>query len=69
MTLYMAVTTDRYELPIAVERSAECLAGKMGTTRNSIYSQVCRNRKGDAGRGYKNHRGRIRFVKVEVDED
>ncbi len=45
MTLYMAVTADRYELPVAVESNVEYLASKMGTTANNIYSQIShRNR-------------------------
>lgn len=34
MTLYMAVTADKYELPMVVEESAEMFAQKLG--RSSV---------------------------------
>lgn len=68
MTLYMAVTADRYELPVAVESNVEYLASKMGTTTNNIYSQISyRKRERKAKRKYESHTGGIRFVRVTVD--
>lgn len=34
--LWMAVTADRYELPMIVEQSATALAKKLGVTRSTI---------------------------------
>lgn len=68
MTLYMAVTADRYELPVAVESNVEYLASKMGTTANNIYSQIShRNRARKTKRKYESHTGGINFVRVMID--
>jgi hypothetical protein len=39
-TLYMAVTMDKYELPVYIEKSAVLLAKKLGISRNSVYSCI-----------------------------
>ena len=36
MTLYIKTTSDKYELPIAVETSAALLARRLGLKSNSI---------------------------------
>ena len=36
MTLYIKTTSDKYELPIAVETSAALLAKRLGLKANSI---------------------------------
>lgn len=59
MTLWMEVTMDEYELPVAVAGSAEELARKNGKTRHNIYSAISHAR----ARGY-----RSRYVKVEVED-
>ena len=60
MTLWMEVTMDEYELPVAVASSAEELARKIGKTTNNIYSAIYKAKV----RGY-----RSRYVKVEVEEE
>lgn len=60
MTLWMEVTMDEYELPVAVASSAEELARKIGKTTNNIYSTIYKAKV----RGY-----RSRYVKVEVEDD
>lgn len=40
MSIYMAVTTDKYELPIAVATTAKELADMCNVTENAIYSSV-----------------------------
>lgn len=50
--LWMAVTPDKYELPIAIEDSALSLAIRMGTTENNIASRAHRNHSG-VRKGYK----------------
>lgn len=42
----MAVSSDKYELPICVADSARELAGKMGVNKYAIYQRMCRQRKG-----------------------
>ena len=59
MTLWMEVTMDEYELPVAVASSAEELARKNGKTRHNIYSAIYKAKV----RGY-----RSKYVKVEVEE-
>ncbi|MBQ0113293.1 MAG: hypothetical protein KBT03_09210 [Bacteroidales bacterium] len=46
--LWLLVTTDKYELPLAVCDTAMELARIVGTSENTIYSAVChfnKNRK------------------------
>lgn len=49
--LYMAVTSDSLELPIAVADTAKELAGMLGTTPGVIYSYVSRDQRGVSKRG------------------
>lgn len=44
--LWMAVSSDEFELPFAVEETADKLAKKMKTTKNNIVSKKCRGNKG-----------------------
>ena len=60
MTLYMAVTPDKYELPITVESTVFDLAEMYGTTPATILTSISRNKSGKR-RGAK-------FVRVEVDD-
>lgn len=59
--LYMAVTKDRYELPIAVAGSAVELAKMVGTSADTVRSLISKN----LYNGYKNSP----FRRVEVDDD
>lgn len=52
MKLWMAVSPDALELPIAVEDTADRLVKKMNTTKNNIMSKKCRKNNG-AICGYK----------------
>lgn len=60
MTLYMAVTPDKFELPIAVESTVFDLAEMYGTTPATVLTSISRNKSGKR-RGAK-------FVRVEVDD-
>lgn len=55
--MYMAVTADKYELPIDFAHTAEELAERFGIKKNSLLSDVAKKRSGKK-RGYK-------FIKVE----
>lgn len=46
MVIWMKVTTDKYELPIAVANSAKELAQIVGTTTSVIYTERCQYRAG-----------------------
>lgn len=46
MMLWVAVSPDRFELPLAVENTARELAIKMHTTKNNILSKKCRKEDG-----------------------
>lgn len=58
--VYMMVTKDELELPMAIANSVSELAKMVGTTSNVILCQISRAKK--TGR-------RCRFVKVTIDED
>ena len=44
--IYMKITKDKYELPIAVASSAKELAEICGTTRNAIMSSISKAKVG-----------------------
>ena len=46
MKLYLKVTRDKYELPVAVADSAEELAAMVGATKNNVYSCISKRYKG-----------------------
>lgn len=55
MTLYLRLTKDKYELPLAVAESAEELASELGVTVNCVRSALSKKSKG--------------WAKIEVEED
>lgn len=55
--MYMAVTPDKYELPLAVCDTARELGALFGVSANLIQSSISKNQSG-RNRGYK-------FVKVD----
>lgn len=59
--IYMAVTTDKYELPLALETSYEELSKITGVSVNSIKYSIYKHLSG-------RHRG-IKFIKVKIDTD
>lgn len=61
MKVYMQVTDDEFELPVAVADSSGELAKIVGVSRNSILSAISHVK---AGRKKKS-----RYVSVEVDEE
>lgn len=60
MTLYMHITKDELELPLAVADTVEELARMVGVRGNSIF--------GAMGRAKKDGR-KCAYVKVEIDEE
>ena len=59
MTLYMVVTADKYELPLAVGTS-EDIARFAGIKRMAVYNYIARKMSGEKN-GYK-------LVRVEVEK-
>lgn len=60
MKLYMAVTTDVYELPLCVEETVEDLAKHFNLARQTVYSAIS-TKKMFPRKGYQ-------FIRIEVDE-
>lgn len=60
MVLYMAVTNDRYELPVAVTKSAREMADFLGIEQCTVYSYISRKtiRRKD----------NVKLVRVRVDD-
>lgn len=58
--VYMQVSKDEYQLPLAIADSAVELARICGTNPNCIHSSICHAEK------KKNHR--ISYIRVKVDE-
>ena len=52
MTIWLAVTADRFELPLAVEDSAVELAKRMGVSRRNIYKKLSDEQGGRILEGY-----------------
>ena len=61
MTLFIAVTSDEYELPIAVAGSAEELGRMCGVKANTIYHMITREQRGE-------HKSRYKRIEVSDDE-
>lgn len=58
MTLYMAVTPDKYELPIEVEATLEDIAELFEMNVHAVACSISRNRSGK--------RNGVKFLKVEI---
>lgn len=68
MTLYMAVTADEYELPIAVEEKSSNLARRIGIHPETVYKELCYSRKGIERCNGKRRGYALREVEVSDDE-
>ena len=65
MTLWMKITRDKYELPVAVADTCVQLGRILGVSTESIYSTM-------SSAAYRQRKGknvRCQYVKVEVDDD
>lgn len=51
MIVYMKVTRDEYELPLAIADTAGELAEMTGATKNAIWSNITHQKKGRIKRG------------------
>lgn len=57
--VYMEITRDKYELPIAVASNAEELARICGTTKNAIMSSISKGNIGFI---------RPRYIRVQIED-
>lgn len=66
MKLYMAVTADKYELPVIVEEDIRVFAKRLGISLSTAYSETSRTTTGHK-RYPREAKGRkIRYYKVIV---
>lgn len=61
MTLYLAVSADKYELPIAVADSACELGRMLGLGRGTVISHISKVRQG----GLKKQK----YFRIEIDDE
>lgn len=61
MKLYLAVTPDKYELPLAVETDAAALGRCFGVKGDTVLCSIANNLSGE-------RTGR-KFIRIEVDDD
>lgn len=74
--LYMAVTNDKFELPVYIADSSRELAKVVGIATSTVLTYICRNRNMERYREKDNcnrlSKTKYRFVKIELpdtDED
>ena len=67
MKLYLAVTHDKYELPLYVADTPMEMAEWMGTTYANVLS--CCSRNENSGIAKSNRPGEIRLRRVIIEED
>lgn len=65
MTLYMAVTADKYELPIDFESKATALSRKLGLRPNFAANSINKN----IQKTILPDKRRVKFCKVELDDE
>lgn len=67
-TLYMAVTSDEYELPLYISDSVKELAEWSGTKSKSVMEQISRWRNKPPKNSPRNYCG-YRFRRVNIEEE
>jgi ribosomal protein L37AE/L43A len=69
MVLYLAVTPDKYELPLYVAESAREMAAYLGVSEGAVYKMVLLHRRYDQiGRKKSSDRPKLMRISVEEDE-
>ena len=61
MTVWMVVTKDEYELPVAIADTAKELARICGVSNRTVISGALRSKSGKVKKS--------RYIKVEIDDD
>ena len=59
--LFLRITQDKYQLPLAVAGSVRELARMIGVSRNTIASAICHSER--------QHWKKSAYVRVEVDDE
>lgn len=59
MVIYMAISQDKYELPLAVADTVVELAKMLGVSKNTIYSTMSKYKAGE--------RKKPKYIKVKID--
>lgn len=65
MTLYMLVTADKYEFPLAVRDSVVEIADLLGRSRYDVYATISKKQVSK----YPYNGFKYRIIKVEIDEE
>lgn len=60
MTVWMEITLDDYELPVAIAESRVRLAEMVGVEPETISEQICR---------YRKHGMKCKYIKVEIEDE
>lgn len=60
MRLYMAVTADKYELPLIVSDKVKDIARYSGTSERNIYQGISHN--------FLGRKTKIKFVRIDVND-
>lgn len=61
MKLYMAVTADKYELPLIISRRAQVIAKYAGVSASTVFAAISHDLSGkDTG---------IKFVRIVVEDE
>ena len=61
MTVWILVTKDEFELPVAIADTAKELARICGVSNRTVISGALRNKSGKVKKS--------RYIKVEIDDD
>ena len=65
MTLYMLVTADKYELPLAVRDTVDEIADLLGRLKYDVYSTISKK----SVSKYPYNGFKYKIIKIEVDDD
>lgn len=65
MTLYMLVTADKYELPLAVRDNVGEIADLLGRSKYDVYTTISKKQVSK----YPYNGFKYRIIKIEVDDD
>ncbi|HML37008.1 MAG TPA: hypothetical protein PKA19_06280 [Bacillota bacterium] len=68
MKLYMGVTPDKFELPLAVCESVGELGAIFNTPKSIIFCEISRYKKGGRYQNDGRRRG-VRFVSTEIEDE
>lgn len=60
MKIYMAVTADKYELPLAVGRRVKDIADYGGVSESTVCANI--------SRGCTGRKSGVKYIKIEVDD-